>query len=100
MAREGKLQPRGLAHALPMQRWLERWDATWKSDLVGKPTVAKAREKYTFGTRVERGRFGSVHMSTGPGDKVAIKLIECKGEREVDWTASEMQILMTVSGQR
>ena len=37
-------------------------------------------------------------MSSGPRDKVAIKLIECKGEREVDRTASEMQILMTVSG--
>ena len=78
--------------------WLERWEPTWKSDLVGKPTVAQAREKYKFGQRVDRGRFGTVYVSTGLGDKVAIKVIECKTDREVDWAASEMQIMMTVSG--
>ena len=55
--------------------------------MVGKPTVAQAREKYKFGQRVDRGRFGTVYMSTGLGDKV-------------DWAASEMQIMMTVSGHR
>ena len=83
-----------------MAAFIERNEPTWKADLVGKPSVAQARDKYKFGSRIDRGRYGSVYISTGLWDTVAIKLIECKNDAEVEWAASEMQIMLTVSGHR
>ena len=83
-----------------MAALLERCEPSWKTDLVGKPAVSMARERYKFGTRVARGRFGSVYVSSGIATQVAIKLIECKSDADINWAASEMQILMTISGHR
>ena len=33
-------------------------------------------------------------------DRVAIKLVQCKSGEEVNWAASEMHIVMTISGHR
>ena len=79
---------------------VERWEAAWRADLIGKATVAQARSKYKFGERVGRGRYGRVYVSSGLGDQqpVAIKVVECKSDDEINWAASELQIMMTVSG--
>ena len=83
-----------------MAALLERCEPSWKTDLVGKPSVSLARARNKFGTRLDPGRYGRVYVSTGLGDRVAIKLVECKSDEEVNWAASEMHIVMTISGHR
>ena len=79
---------------------LERCEPCWKTDLLGKPAISEARERYRIGARTGRGRIGHVYVSTGLGGNYAIKMIECKDDKEVNWAASELHILMTVSGNR
>ena len=83
-----------------MAAFIQRHEPAWKTDLIGKPAISQARVKYKYGERIGRGSFGSVYLSTGLGGKVAIKLMHCKKDEDLQWAASEMQILMTVSGQR
>jgi serine/threonine protein kinase len=94
-----------MEEGLHMQAWLEYVDPAWKDDVTLKlPIVSMFKLKFRMGTKLAKGHFGSVFpaYSTGLGETkaVAVKMIELKRTNDVKWVASEMQILLTVTGHR